>query len=192
MSARIQELQGTTRPFTHYNNQFKASFELEDGIAGEMMESLRGKDAQASIPKLAKFADANLSELQQQMRTLRNPHMAKALETAQRDARALIDANDAVGGRNLKSVYRLFLQNPQQAWPGLVVMAAGHGIGLPFPLPQIMGAAATGARLGMRAKAAAGEVRLKLPRLSPIKIQTKAGEKHDRQRPIHRHRRRLQ
>jgi hypothetical protein len=82
MKARIQELQGTTRPYEHYNNQFNASFELEDGIAGEMMESLQGKDRHAAMPKMDKFADANLDEIREQMQKLGLTQQSKSLEKA--------------------------------------------------------------------------------------------------------------
>jgi hypothetical protein len=122
MKARITELQGTPRPYEHYNNQFKASFELENGIAGEMMESLRGQDAQASIPKLKTYANSNLAEIQEQMRTIGLDQQAKSLGSAQRDAKALVDAHDVVNGKYMSGVWRLFMQEPKTSVAG----ASGH------------------------------------------------------------------
>jgi len=178
MKARIQELHGTTRPYEHYNNQFRASFELRDGIAGDMMQSLRGEDAHASIPALKKFADANVSEIQQQMRTLGLNEQAKSLEKAQRDARALTNAHDSVNGRYMQGVYRLFMQNPKQAWPGLIIMAAGHGLGMPFPMPQLLGGAFESARLSKSFRAKAGRVGMRLQSELPpemFRTRTEAG-----------------
>jgi hypothetical protein len=158
MKGRIKELYGNTRPYEHYNNQFNASFELEDGISGEMKKSLQGMDRHASIPKLEKFSDANLTELQEQMRKIGLSQQATSLEKAQRHARSLVGAYDVNNGKYMSGIYRLFMQNPRQAWPGIAVMLAAHGLKIPFPGPQIAGAIIASGHIGTRARAEAARV----------------------------------
>jgi hypothetical protein len=158
MKARIQELQGTTRPYTHYNNQFNTSFELEDGIAGEMMESLQDQDRHAAMPKLEKFADANLDEIQEQMKKIGLDQQSKSLEKSQAHARSLVGAYDVGNGKYMSGIYRLFMQNPKQAWPGLAVMTVAHGMRLPFPGPQIAGAIVASGHIGTRARGEAARI----------------------------------
>jgi hypothetical protein len=158
MKGRITELQGTGRPYEHYNNQMKASFELEHGIAGEMLENLRAQDRHAAMPKMGKFADANLDEIKEQMQKIGLTQQSKALEKAQAHAKSLTGAYDVANGKYMSGVYRLFMQNPKQAWPGMLVMMASHGMGMPFPAPQILGAMTAAAHIGMRARSTAGSI----------------------------------
>jgi len=167
MKGRITELQGTGRPYEHYNNQMKASFELEDGIAGEMLESLRGQDRHAAMPKMEKFSDANLDELQEQMRKIGLTRQANTLAKSQEHARVLVGAHDVANGKYMSGVYRLFMQSPKQAWPGLAVMAAAHGMRLPFPGPQIAGAIVASGHISRQASAAAGRVSQELKATLP-------------------------
>jgi hypothetical protein len=158
MKARIQELQGTTRPYEHYNNQFNTSFELEDGIAGEMMQSLQGQDRHAAMPKLEKFSDANLDEIQEQMKKIGLDQQSRSLEKAQAHARSLVGAYGVGNGKYMSGIYRLFMQNPKQAWPGLAVMTVAHGMRLPFPGPQIAGAIVATGHIGTRARGEAARI----------------------------------
>lgn len=175
MKARIQELQGTTRPFDHYNSQFKTSFDLEkNGISKEMLKPLRG-DADESVPKLKQFADANLKEIQQQMRKMGLHTQADSLSRAQRDAGILVNAHDVANGKYSGGIYRLFQQNPRQAWPGMAVMLAAHGMKMPFPLPQIFGAIAASENIRTKAMAGAGKV--------GAELQTNLPEEAFRTRP---------
>ena len=175
MKARIQELQGTTRPYEHYNNQFKTSFDLEkNGVSKEMLQPLRG-DADESVPKLKQFADANLKEIQQQMRKMGLHAQADSLARAQRDARILVNAHDVANGKYSGGVYRLFQQNPRESWPGIAVLLAGYRMKLPFPLPQIAGAIAAAKHLQTRALAGAGQV--------GAELQTNLPEESFRTRP---------
>jgi len=158
MKGRIQELQGTTRPYEHYNNQLRASFELNQGIAGEMTENLQGQDRHAAIAKMSKFANANLSEIQEQMQKIGLAKESADLAKAQKYARSLLGAHDVANGKYMSGVYRLFMQNPKQAWPGIAVMMAAHGMGIPFPGPQIAGAMAAAGNIGLRARSEAGRI----------------------------------
>ena len=158
MKERITELQGTSRPFEHYNNQFKASFELENGIAGKMLESLRGQDRHAAIPKIKEFAGADLSEIQEQMRKMGLDDEATSLDKAQEHAKALREAHDVTNGKYMSGIYRLFMQNPKEAWPGIAVMLAGHGMGMPFPAPQLLGAITASGYMGAKALTKAGRI----------------------------------
>ena len=158
MKDRIQELHGSTRPFEHYNNQFEASFELYKGIAGEMLESLQGKDRHAAMPKMEKFSDANLTELQDQMRKMGLDQQARSLDKSQEHARSLVGAYDVANGAYMSGIYRLLMRNPRQAWPGLLVMMAGHGMKMPFPGPQIAGAIVASGHIGTKARGRAAAI----------------------------------
>src|SRR6266851_5313104 len=174
MKARIQELQGTTRPYEHYNTQFNTSFELEDGIAGEMMQSLQGQDRHAAMPKLGKFADANLDEIQEQMKKIGLDQQSKSLEKAQAHARSLVGAYDVGNGKYMSGIYRLFMQNPKQAWPGLAVMTVANGMRLPFPGPQIAGAIVASGHIGTRARGEAARIGQELKSTLPPSISVPA------------------
>jgi hypothetical protein len=50
------------------------------------------------------------------------------------------------------------MQNPKEAWPGLAVMVAAHGMRLPFPGPQIAGAIVASGHIGTRARGEAARV----------------------------------
>jgi HNH endonuclease len=124
----------------------------------EMLESLRGHDRHAAMPKMGKFADANLDEIQEQMQKIGLTQQSQALEKAQAHAKSLVGAYDVANGKYLSSVYRLFMHNPKQAWPGIAVMMATHAMGLPFPAPQIAGAMVAAGHIGFRARGEAGRV----------------------------------
>jgi hypothetical protein len=112
------------------------------------------------------------------MRKVGLHEQATSLERSQRDAKALSSAHDAVNGKFLKSYVQLFLRYPKETWPGLaVIMAAGHGVGLPFPLPQVLGAGFMGSWLKLRAKGEAGRVGTRLQAELPeqsFRTRTKA------------------
>jgi hypothetical protein len=173
MKDRITELQGSFKPYEHYNNQFKAAFELNKGVGGDMMESLQGQDANASKAKLEKFSDGNIKEITQQMRTLGMNDEAKAFERSHADATALTNAQDAVTGKFQGSIWKLFMRTPKEAWPGLVAMFALHGV-LPFPAPQIAGAITGSSAVTGAAKALGGKVGMRLQSdLPPEMFQTR-------------------
>ena len=116
-----------------------------------MLESLRGQDRHASIPKIKEFAGADLSEIQEQMRKMGLGHEADALDKAQEHAKALREAHDVTNGKYMSGIYRLFMQNPKEAWPGIAAMLAGHGMGMPFPAPQLLGAVVGSAHISAKA-----------------------------------------
>jgi hypothetical protein len=174
--ARTKELDGSPARFDFHNNRYKMSFELDKGVAGGMLDPLQGQDANASINPLKDFSTGNIREIQQQMRQTGQAPLAKQLEQSQKDATALTSAHDAVSGKFSAGVYRMLQAHPKQAWPGLAVMGAAHGIGLPFPLPQIAGAGAAAWNVGRIAKNAAGEIGTRLendPEMTPEKFQTR-------------------
>lgn len=174
MKDRVSDLEGNSKRFDFYNNRHKMSFELDKGVAGGMLDSLRGQDPNASIKPLKDFSSGNIKEIQQQMRQTGNPQLAEQLGKSQKDATALTSAHDAVSGKFAAGVYRMLQAHPKQAWPGLVTMAAAHGVGLPFPLPQIAGAGVASWNVGRIAKNTAGEIGGRLQsELSPDKFQTR-------------------
>jgi len=174
MKDRVTDLEGNSKRFDFYNNRHKMSFELDKGVAGGMLDKLQGQDPNSSIKPLKDFSSGNIKEIQQQMRQTGNPQLAEQLGKSQKDATALTSAHDAVSGKFAAGVYRMLQAHPKQAWPGLVTMAAAHGVGLPFPLPQIAGAGVASWNVGRIAKGAAGEIGGRLQsELSPEKFQTR-------------------
>ena len=167
MKDRIQDLQGTAKPYEHYNDQFKASFELNKGIAGEMLDNLQGQDRHAAMPKLEKFTQANLKELQEQMRKIGLTEQASRLDKSKQQAASLSGAYDAANGKYMQGIYRLAMQNPAQAVPGLFTMMAMHGLKLPFPLPQLGGTWAPSKYIARKAGAAAYQTSAELHETLP-------------------------
>jgi hypothetical protein len=93
------------------------------------------------------------------MQTLGLTDQIKALTQSRKDAGALLAAHDSVNGKYIGSIWKLFLNNPKEAWPGMVVMLAAHGV-TPFPVPQILGAITGGFALGSKARSAGAIIRL--------------------------------
>jgi hypothetical protein len=151
MKGRINEIYGTEKPYHLYNNRFKMAFELEDGVAGDMKPDLRGQDANASIDPLKKFSKGNLKEITQQMRDTGNEQLATQLEKSQKDATALTAAHDTVSGKYFSGMYRMLMSHKQEAWPGLVAMAATHGM-VPYPGPMVIGVGVAGLNMWRAAK----------------------------------------
>src|SRR5262249_46991283 len=58
MKGRIEELQGSTKPYEAYNEKFRTYYKMLEGIVGDMQEGLTGREG--SIAQLKKFASANL------------------------------------------------------------------------------------------------------------------------------------
>jgi hypothetical protein len=173
MRGRIDELYGTDKPYHFYNNRFKMAFELNEGAAGHMLDSLQGQDAQASVDPLKRFSKANLKEITQQMRDTGNDQLASQLDKSQKDAKALTAAHDTVSGKFFSGAYRMLMQHPQQSWPGLVAMAAAHGIA-PFPIPQVVGMGVGAANMLRVAVGESGRIGDRLQgELPPEKFQTR-------------------
>ena len=93
------------------------------------------------------------------MQTLGLTDQIKALTQSRKDAGALLAGHDSVNGKYIGSIWKLFLNNPKEAWPGMVVMLAAHGV-TPFPVPQILGAITGGLALGSKARSAGAIIRL--------------------------------
>lgn len=135
MKGRIKELQGTTEPFEHYNNEFKAYYELNKGIAGSMQDSIM--DRHEAIPKLKEFRDADLTEIKAQGKKYgMDP---TKFDEAQQNARAVAAAHDSLSGKMSKSVYRLALGGGVAGATAISVYAAAHGAGL-YGLAPLLGA----------------------------------------------------
>jgi hypothetical protein len=56
------------------------------------------------------------------MQTLGLTDQIKALTQSRKDACALLAAHDSVNGKYIGGIGKLFLNNPKEAWPGMVVM----------------------------------------------------------------------
>lgn len=56
------------------------------------------------------------------MQTLGLTDQIKALTQSRKDAGALLAAHDSVNGKYIGGIGKLFLNNPKEAWPGMVVM----------------------------------------------------------------------
>jgi hypothetical protein len=89
------------------------------------------------MPRIDKFAAANLTARQDQMKKIGLNDQANRLEKAKKH---LSGAYDVANGKYAAGIYKLLMQNPRESWPGFLFMMAAHGMKLPFPLPQIAGA----------------------------------------------------
>jgi hypothetical protein len=98
-----------------------------------------------------------IAEIQQQMQTLGLTDQIKALTLSRKDAGALLAAHDSVNAKHIVSIWKLFLNNPKEAWPRMVVMLAAHGV-TPFPVPQILGAITGAVALGSKARSAGAKL----------------------------------
>ena|SRR5215469_244525 len=105
-----------------------------------------------------KFADANLTELQEQMKKIGLDVQAKRLGKSKEHANILSGAYDVANGKYATGIYRLFMQNPGESWPGLLVMLTAHGMKMPFPLPQISGAVVASGHIAKLASKRAANV----------------------------------
>lgn len=136
MAKRVEELQGSRAPFDHYNNEFKAYFELNKGTPGSMMENLA--DRHDSIPKLKEFVKADLSEVKGQMKKYgMDP---SAVDKAQEDAKYVTAAFDSTSGIYRKSLYRMVMGGASAGTLALpiAIYAAAHGAGLYGLAPMLL------------------------------------------------------
>jgi hypothetical protein len=145
IKGRLVELYGPqgSKLFDLYNNRFRQAFELENGVTGTMLEDVSGaqKDPSAIMKNLEEFSKENLDPVKQGMNQAGGKSLADTLGQSQKDAKALTAAHDAVSGKFLAGVYRMFMQNPKEAWPGIATMFGMHMIpGMPFGIPQVTGA----------------------------------------------------
>jgi hypothetical protein len=114
-----------------------------------------------------------VAEIQQQMQTLGLTDPIKALTQSRKDAGALLAAHDSVNGKYIGSIWKLFLNNPKEAWARMVVMLGAHGV-TPFPGPQILGAITGAVALGSKARSAGAKVGGRLQsELPPESFQTR-------------------
>jgi hypothetical protein len=133
----------------------------------------------ASIPKMDKFAAANLTELQEQIKKSGLNVQANRLGKSKEHANALSGAYDVANGKYASGIYRLLMQNPRESWPGFLVMMAGHGMKMPFPLPQITGAIVASGHIGRLARKRAANVTQELKATLPeeyFRTRTQAEE----------------
>jgi hypothetical protein len=141
MKGRIQELSGTTKPFDHYNNEFRAYYELNKGIAGDMQDPIQ--DRHESISKLKAFRDADLTEIKAQ--GSKYGMKPDDFDAAQAQAKSVVGAHDALSGKYNKSLVRLVMAGGGGAALGLSVYAAAHGAGL-YGLAPMLAAAYIGSK----------------------------------------------
>lgn len=155
MADRVQELQGTREPFDHYNNEFRAYYELNKGATGDVLDPLQ--DRHDAIPKLKNFSQADLTEVKEQMSQYGlNP---KDLEKAQSDAKALVSAHDSISGKYNKSLYRLVLGGTGAAIAlPLSVYAAARGAGLYGMAPMLLASYIGSKTAGLGDQMKAGEI----------------------------------
>jgi hypothetical protein len=176
------EIVGNTKPFDRYNNQLQAKFDLEKkGMTSDMLENAKRpysvKADTGAIDKLKNFADASgdRQEIKDQMKTMGNKQGQTEMDRHARDANSIVAAHDAVEGKYLKSLSRLFMQHPTQAWPGIAVALATHGL-LPFPASFLLPAAVSGVSMTVAAKSRAGKLGLRLrSQLPPEYFQGRPG-----------------
>jgi hypothetical protein len=161
MKGRIQELSGTTKPYEHYNNEFKAAFEMNKGIAGSMQDSIM--DRHDSIPKLKELGDADLTEIKEQ--AAKYGMRPDEFDMAQKNAKSVAAAHDSLSGKMNKSLYRMMMGGGatglQVALP-LSVYAAAHGAGL-YGLAPLILASYVGAKVkGLEPEMETGRILRKL------------------------------
>jgi hypothetical protein len=141
---RVEELQGSRKPFDHYNNEFKAYYELHKGIAGSMMDSVA--DRGDTVAKLKEFGDADLSEIEDQMKKYGLD--TDKLKQIQENAQSVTSAHDSISGKYNKSLYRMILGGGAGIAVPLSVYAVARGAGMyglaPMLLASYMGAQAKG------------------------------------------------
>lgn len=144
MGDRVEELQGTRTPFEHSNNEFRAAYNLNEGVTGKMMEQLT--DRHDAIPRLKDVAGADLTEIKAQMQKYgMNPD---AIDKMQANAKSVTAAHDSLSGKFNKSLYRMVMQGGAGAAMGVAVYSAARGAGLyglaPMLLAMHLGAKAQG------------------------------------------------
>lgn len=125
---RVQDLTGSRTPFENYNKNFRAAFELNKGFTGDLLEPIL--DHHEAIPKLKTFSEADLTGVANQYMKPKGID-SRPLFQAQRDAKSLIAAHDAIGGRLRKGLYRQILSDtPSQALIPMGAYMAARGAGL--------------------------------------------------------------
>lgn len=132
---RAKELGGDqgAKAWDHYNNEFKAYYELRKGITGDMMDSLA--DRHESIPQLKKFATADLTEVKQAMKKYGlDP---TELDKAQADARTIAETHDGLSKKLHGSAYRLMMGGGVAGGVAIGTYALAQGAGMYGFLPYL-------------------------------------------------------
>jgi hypothetical protein len=162
------QIYGNTKPFDRYNQQLRTKFDIEQrGITSDMLENKKTpftvKADAGAVERLRKFADAkgDIEEVRQQMLKTGNRRGADQLTQHVKDSNSIVAAHDAVEGKYLKSLSRLFMQHPTQAWPGIATALALHGL-LPFPASFLVPAVVAGGNMTVAARTKAGRLGLQL------------------------------
>lgn len=127
MASRIEELTGSRKPFDHYNNEFKAYYELNKGVTGSMQDGIA--DRHDAVPKLREFATADVTEIKDMMK--KYGLRPEELDRAQKSAKAVTAAFDSVGGKFNRSLYRVVLSGgTTSAGAALAIYLVARGAGL--------------------------------------------------------------
>jgi hypothetical protein len=145
MRPRVEELQGSRKPYDHYNNEFKASFELNKGIAGQMMDSIA--DRHEAVDKLRNFSTASIKELQDQMDKYGID--SKKLADAQKEAKSIVAAHDSINGKLNKSAYRIIMGGGSAAAAAASMYMIAKGMGASALLPMALASYAGSVYAGM-------------------------------------------
>lgn len=190
IQGRMKDLKFPKSIWEDYNTLHKAAFEINDGVTGEMFKDITGNSAKA-IDHLKAFADEPVEKpvgkdgIADHANRINREYLAKDFKQSRKDAQVLVNGHDVLSGKYTGSVYRLFTQMPKESWPGLAAMLAAHGMGLPFPLPQMLGATLAARSIASEGATSAGEVGTRLRQEMPPETFRSRTQIPEQERPFY-------